>query len=139
MFFPLQRITRYPLLLKNILETLTKVSAKEPSAQLPDRQAIEECYQAASAFALRCNKALEDERRMCEMILFKQSLSGGLRIDDFVTPNRYIECKCTIKVQRRVNYRPSSMHKPEAKEFKLKGTLVLLTDMLLLTEFKLKK
>ena len=106
-----------------------------------DRPLIEQCYNDATLFATKCNKAMEDERKLYDLILFKQQISGGVRINDLVAANRQIVLKSGVKVQRRISIKSNTINKTDSnsKEIKLKATLILLTDMLILTEFKAKK
>lgn len=141
---PMQRVTRYPLLVKNVLDQVDKLTVKLPSAKLPDRNLIEQCYTTATLFAVRCNQALNDERNLYDLVCFKKQIAGGLQIPDLVSTSRQIVMQCTVKVQRRISLKMvTSSGRPvehsTAKDIRLKANLVLLTDMIILAEIKWRK
>ncbi|KAH9393257.1 Rho guanine nucleotide exchange factor 26 [Tyrophagus putrescentiae] len=146
LIMPMQRVTRYPLLLKNVLDQVDKLTVKLPMAKLPNRSIIEKCYTAATLFAVRCNQALVDERNLYDLVCFKKQIAGGMRIPDLVCTTRQIVLQSAVKVQRRIGIKvvasPNSGRPVEhsaAKDVRLKAMLVLLTDMLILAEIKWRK
>ena len=122
-----------------------------PVSKTLDQANIETCYQDASRFAAKCNKALDDERKLFDLILFKKQLTGGVTIDDLVAPNREIVYRVMVKMYflkqgtGQAVAMPSSKGSSVFKSYssssmnKIKSTLILITDMLIITEHKPKK
>ncbi|KAI2808328.1 Rho guanine nucleotide exchange factor (GEF) 15 [Blomia tropicalis] len=143
---PMQRITRYPLLVQNVL----RISEKCSSSKQPNRKIIEKCYQNASCFATKCNKALDDERKLFDLIELKKQLIGD-QIGDLVSPNRSIVLKIMVKLFENKtgtistpilsSKSGSSVFKSYSSSLtnKPKSILILLSDMLILAEYKSKK
>lgn len=158
--FALQRITRYPLLVQNIRGVLERILSKNPDSAVVrtlDRSAIERCFEDASRFAGKCNKALADERKLFDLITFKKQLTGGVAIDDLVAPNREIFQRVSAKLYfvkqgatspgtgaapvPMPSYQGgSSLFRGTFNSMnKVKATLILLTDLLIVSEYKQKK
>lgn len=146
----MQRITRYPILLDNILKQMDKivctdmtdsdlaVNSKNVHFDLNQlRQSAVNCLEISKQFALKCNNALDDQKHLYELIQFRKKLTGKIHIPDFVKPKRRIVQQVNIKIHKQINWNSDYN---DNREFKAKNlTLVLITDMMLLAEYKARK
>lgn len=135
---PMQRITRYPLLLNTILERLSKF---DYTNELPDlskiKTNIETCFEAAKKFSLRCDGALNELIKLESLIEFRQRLIGQIP-RNFVTRGREVIKFCPIKIIKCTKWLDSQSN--EFTNIKLKyPMLILLTDLLILCESRQKK
>ncbi|KAJ6219828.1 hypothetical protein RDWZM_005640 [Blomia tropicalis] len=150
LILPMQRITRYPLLISKVVDLLNKFPSDQPLFKI-DRETIEQSLSDATKFAEKCNRAMQDEQKLHDLIEFKKQLVGK-QIYDLVTPNREIIAKYVVKVQRKIHFIPQYLdnnigrndncnnNKSEnIKEMKMKATIILLNDMLILAKHKFKK
>lgn len=150
LILPMQRITRYPLLIGKVVDLLNKFPSDQPPFKI-DRETIEQSLSDATKFAEKCNRAMQDEQKLHDLIEFKKQLVGK-QIYDLVTPNREIIAKYVVKVQRKIHFIPQYLdnnsgrndncnnNKSEnIKEMKMKATIILLNDMLILAKHKFKK
>lgn len=159
-FIYLQRVTRYPLLVQNIRSVYERILSKSPDSPVGktlDRSVIERCFEDASRFAGKCNKALADEKKLFDLITFKKQLTGGVAMNlamNLVAPNREILDRVVAKlyIVKQGATSPgtpipmpsyqggSSIFRSTFNSMnKVKATLVLLTDLLIVSEYKPKK
>lgn len=142
--------------IRGLTEKILSKFPNSPIAKTVDQSAIAQCLKDASEFAARCNKALDDEKKLFDLIQFKKQLTGTVTIDDLVSTNREILQRVLVKMyflkqtagsgttspQSAVSM-PSSWSNSVFKSYssmnKVKSTLILLTDMLIITEHKPKK
>jgi len=144
--------------IRGITEKILSKSPKSSVSKTLNQAAIEKCFHDASEFAGKCNKALADEKKLFDLIQFKKQLTGSVTIDDLVAPNREILQKVLVKMyfmpRKQGNGSPTgtggqpvpmpinwgnSVFKSYSSMTKVKATIILLTDMLIITEHKPKK
>lgn len=133
-----------------MVQNVLRISEKCSSSKQPNRKIIEKCYQNASCFATKCNKALDDERKLFDLIELKKQLIGD-QIGELVSPNRSIVLKIMVKLFENKtgtistpilsSKSGSSVFKSYSSSLtnKPKSILILLSDMLILAEYKSKK
>ncbi len=146
------------MLVQNIRGVLERILSKCPDSPVDrtlNRSAIERCFEDASRFAGKCNKALADERKLFDLITLKKQLIGGEAIE-LVAINREIFQRVPVKLYfvkqgaTSPGAAPVSMpsyHQGGNSLFrgtfnsmsKVKATLILLTDLVIVAEHKQKK
>lgn len=140
--------------IRSVYERILSKSPDSPVGKTLDRLVIERCFEDASRFAGKCNKALADEKKLFDLITFKKQLTGGLAMN-LVAPNREIFQKILAKlyfvkqgatspgatpIPMPTYQGGSSLFRSTFNSMnKVKATLVLLTDLLIVSEYKPKK
>lgn len=134
-----QRITRYPILVENVLLQLSQLVASEaaggvslsPQVHWRDlHSSATRCLELARQFAAKCDQALENQKNLYELIEFRKRLTG--EIADLVSPKRKIYEQVPVRLHKRINWNEQGNSSAELKAKNL--SMVLLTDLLILVD-----
>ncbi|KAH9417188.1 Rho guanine nucleotide exchange factor 26 [Dermatophagoides pteronyssinus] len=138
---PMQRITRYPLLLKTILDRMKKLETKKSNndEQLNElKNNVQKCFESATKFSMRCDNALNELFKLQKLIEFRKKLTGNFAHlkDNLVISGREIYRQASIKIIKHI----CLLSNDEFKDVRTHHSmLILLTDLLMLADYKQRK
>ncbi|UXI16320.1 retinitis pigmentosa 1-like 1 protein [Sarcoptes scabiei] len=139
---PMQRITRYPLLLKSILERLNKIQIQTETESFEWKrlhQRIKKCYETAKQFSIRCDQSIRKLIELEKLIEFRKCLINP-KTERLVDSRRELIQQIEIKILKLIRLK-NNEDREEFREIKIRNpTLILFTDRLMLAScIKTKK
>ncbi|KPM10559.1 rho guanine nucleotide exchange factor-like protein [Sarcoptes scabiei] len=131
---PMQRITRYPLLLKSILERLNKIQIQTETESFEWKrlhQRIKKCYETAKQFSIHCDQSIRKLIELEKLIEFRKCLINP-KTERLVDSRRELIQQIEIKILKLIRLK-NNEDREEFREIKIRNpTLILFTDRLML-------